>query len=85
MSSTTVNSAEITLFYEDDTERKITLPELDESVLPDIKGRVLAINNGTAQYVNDFKQTFVSNDGASCVSISAAKIIMTVEEVVYSG
>ena len=86
--STTQIEAHITMTYADETTRAYTLPSIASAYAEDtdtMKGRIQAINNGTAQNVSDFRKTFVSAAGASFVSISAASMIETTEEVVYSG
>jgi len=45
----------------------------------------MAINAGTAENVEAFRQTFVSDGGASFVSISAGTVTTIVEEVIYDG
>lgn len=70
--------------FADDTEKTFALPNVAADSLQYIKPRVQAVNNGTATNVADLRQTFVSNAGASFVSISAARIIQTTEEVIYS-
>lgn len=82
MSST--NEARIKMAFDDSTEKTFVLPEIETSALQYVKPRIQAINNGTATNVEDLRQTFVSNGGASFVSISGAQIIQTTEEVVYS-
>ena len=83
--STTTNEAQITMAFDDGTEKAFTLPSISADVMPYIKTRVQAINEGTAANVADFRATFVSNAGASFVSISGARVTRTVEEVLYSG
>ena len=83
--STTVNEAQITMAFDDGTEKTFALPSIPAGALQYVKPRVQAINGGTATNVADFRQTFVSNGGASFVSISAARVIVTTEEVLYSG
>lgn len=75
----------VTMDFADETNKTYTLSDVPESVLTDVANRVKAINNSTAENVNDFKSTFVSNGGASYVSISAAHIITTTEDVIYNG
>lgn len=83
--STTTNEAQITMAFDDGTEKSFTLPSISADVLQYVKPRVQAINNGTALNVADFRATFVSNAGASFVSISGARVTRTTEEVLYSG
>ena len=83
--STTTNNAEITLQFTDETTKTFTLPSLTAGALSYVKPRCQAINAGTATDVADFRATFLSTAGASFVSISGAKIISTVEDVIYSG
>lgn len=86
--STTQIEANITMTYADGTNRAYTLPSISAAYADDtdvMKARILAINNGTASNVADFRNTFVSAAGASFVSISAATMVETTEEVIYSG
>lgn len=75
----------ITMGFEDETSKTYTLEDVDETIRPDVANRVKAINAGTAENVGDFRQTFVSNAGASFVSIIAAHVITTTEEVIYNA
>lgn len=75
----------VTMEFADETNKTYTLENVDESIRPDVANRVKAINNGTAENVADFRQTFVSNGGESFVSISSAHVITTTEEVIYNG
>lgn len=84
MSSTT-HEAQITMLFSDETSKTFTLPDMDEEARQYVADRCKAINNGTATNIADFRQTFVSNSGASFVSISGAAVITTTEEVIYNG
>jgi len=79
-------SVKVTLAYEDATSRIYTFNGVDNMYLPDVKDKVLAINEslegGTA---NNFKNTFVSNNGATVKMISKAQIITLQQEVIYSA
>jgi len=81
MEETTINVA-ITLAFQDSTSRTYTFSGVEEEAVPDVKDKVLALNANMPDY---FKRTFVSNAGASCVMISATKIISITEEVIYNA
>lgn len=81
----TVISAQVELTYADDDTRTYTLPSIPSSVASQVQSRILAINAGTAENVEAFRQTFVSEGGASFVSISAGTVTTVIEEVVYDG
>lgn len=83
--SSTSNEVQVTMAFADDTEKTFNLPDVAESALQYVTPRVKAINGGTATNVADFRATFVSNAGASFVSISAARIVQTTEELIFSG
>ena len=83
--STLTNEAQITLFFADETEKTFTLPSIPAAGLNYVKPRCAAINAKSAEHYEDFAVTFISNAGASFVSISAAKTIETTEEVLYGG
>lgn len=72
----------LTLAFRDATDRKFTFNGVDQSVLSDVKDKVLAINANMPEY---FAKTFVSDNGAECIMISGAQIITTEEEVIYSA
>lgn len=79
MEETTLNLV-ITLAYEDATRRNYTFGGVSESEAPNFKDRILAIN---ADMPINFKKTFVSDSGAQCKMISAAKYVRIEEEVIY--
>lgn len=83
--STTLNSAQVTLEFSDETTRTYTLPSIPASAIANIPTKVKAINGGTAENVDAFKATFIANSGASFVSISSAVSTTVVEDVIYSG
>ena len=83
--SSTSNEVQVTMAFTDETDKTFSLPDVAENDLQYVATRVKALNNGTATNVADFRQTFVSSAGASFVSIAAAKIIRTTEEVIYNG
>lgn len=72
----------ITLAFKDSTSRNYTFSGVEEEAVGDVKEKVQAIN---AAMPETFSRTFVSNDGAECVMISAARIVTTEEEVIYSA
>ena len=84
MSSRT-NNVVITLLFEDDSTRNITFEDVTGSDLPDVKYKIIAINENANNEYENFYKTFVSDDGAPVIKIEAAKIISIEEEVVYSG
>lgn len=75
----------LTLFYDDEDTRAVTLPDVPDDAVSLIKSKIVAVNNGTAQNVADMRTTFVSEGGGSFVSISAAELTTTTEEVIYDG
>lgn len=81
----TVTSAQVELTFADDDKRTYTLPSIPSSAASLVGSRIMAINAGTAENVAAFRQTFVSNGGASFVSISAGTVTTIVEEVIYDG
>ena len=83
--STLTNEAQITLYFADETEKTFTLPSVPAAGLSYVKPRCAEINASIAVHYADFAKTFISNSGASFVSISGAKTIETTEEVLYSG
>lgn len=83
--SSTSNEVQVTMEFEDETAKTFTLPNVAAEALQYVTPRVKAINSGTATNVADFRATFVSNAGASFVSISAARIVQTTEELIFSG
>lgn len=84
--SSTKTEAKITMSFEDDTTRIYTLPDVPTSITAEsIEAAVIAINDGTAPNVADFRKTFVSTAGESYASIIGAKLITTTEDVIYSG
>lgn len=84
MSSVT-REVRITMLFDDNTTETNVLPDIAEEALPNVKSRIKAINAGTADNAEAFNQTFVSNAGASLVSISAGSVVITTEEVLYNG
>ena len=82
MSSRT-NNVVITLLFEDDSTRNITFEDVTASDLPDVKHKIIAINENANNEYENFYKTFVSDDGAQVIQIAAAKIISIEEEVVY--
>ncbi len=72
----------LTLAFQDSTSRNYTFSGVDDAVIGDVKDKVLAIN---ANVPANFRTTFVSNDGAQCVMIAAARIVVTEEEVIYNA
>lgn len=84
MSSLTTNVV-VTLLYNDGETRNITFENVASADLPDVKDKILAINeNANNEYAN-FYQTFVSDDGEAVVKIESCKIVSIEEEVIYSG
>ncbi len=75
-------SVMITLAFLDSSKRTYTFSGVAPEEGGEISDRVKAIN---ANMSEAFKQTFVSNDGAPCVMIAAAKMVMVEEEVIYSA
>lgn len=73
-------SVVLTLVFQDMTTRNYTLTGMDESAYPYVRRKVQAIN---ANMPTNFSQTFVSEYGSPCASISKAKIVNVQEEVIY--
>lgn len=84
MSSLT-NNVVVTLLFNDDSTRNITLENVASADLSAVKSKIQAINaNANNEYAN-FYQTFISDDGEPVVKIESAKIVCIEEEVIYSG
>lgn len=83
-----VNSLKVKIAYEDATSRSYTFNGVENNQLPDVKMRIITINDaieaGEADG-NAFKNIFVSNNGAAAVGITEAKLIQTEQEVIYSA
>lgn len=83
MSSTT-HEAQIELTFTDSSKRVYRMPEVDEQNITSVASRIREINASLAGGQDlDFKNTFVSNSGATVVKISAGTIVTTTEEVLY--
>ncbi|MBE8949024.1 MAG: hypothetical protein SR3Q1_00265 [Quinella sp. 3Q1] len=83
MSSLT-NNVVVTLLFNDDSTRNITLENVASADLSAVKSKIQAINaNANNEYAN-FYQTFISDDGEPVVKIESAKIVCIEEEVIYS-
>lgn len=78
----TTRQVVLTLAFRDATDRNFKFNGVEQSVLSSVKDKVLAINANMPAY---FAQTFVSDNGAECIMISAAQIIITEEEVIYNA
>lgn len=78
----TTRQVVLTLAFRDATDRNFKFNGVDASVVADIKDKIYAINDDMPEY---FAKTFVSDNGADCIMISAAQIITTEEEVIYSA
>lgn len=78
----TTRQVVLTLAFRDATDRNFKFNGVDQSAISQIKDKVLAINDDMPEY---FAHTFVSDTGAECIMISAAQIITTEEEVIYSA
>ena len=72
----------LTLAFRDAPDRNFKFNGVDQSALADVKSKIQAINDDMPSY---FAHTFVSDSGAECIMISAAQIITTEEEVIYSA
>ena len=82
----TTKSVKVTLAYEDATSRAYTFNGVDSMYVIDVKDKVLAINESLeAGTANNFKNTFVSNNGATVKMISKAQVITVQQEVIYSA
>lgn len=79
-------SVKIKLAYDDATSRIYTFNGVDSMYLPDVKDKVIAINESLeAGTASNFANTFVSNAGSPCKMISSAKVVVTEQEVIYSA
>ena len=84
MSSLT-NNVVVTLLFDDESTRNITLENVASADLSAVKSKIQAINaNANNEYAN-FYQTFISDDGEPVTKIESAKIVCIEEEVIYSG
>ena len=84
MSSLT-NNVVVTLRFDDDSTRNITFENVASEDLMTVKSKIKAINaNANNEYAN-FYATFVSDDGDPVVKIESCKIVITEEDVIYSG
>lgn len=72
----------LTLAFADATDRNFKFNGVEDSAVPAMKGKILRINENMPE---SFKTTFVSDNGAQCIMISAAQVILTEEEVIYSA
>lgn len=83
----TTNTATLTLEYTDASTRSVTFTDVNSTALGTMKARVLALNATIADSVTGaaYRETFISDDGASINKISKAKYTVTEEEVIYRG
>lgn len=83
----TTNSIVLTPEYEDGTTRNYTFTGMDNNALANLKSQVLALNTTLADSVAGaaYHDTFVSEGGSPIKRISAAKYIVTEEQVIYNG
>ncbi len=82
----TTRSVKITLVYDDATSRVYTFNGVDSMYLPDVKDHIIDINASLeAGTANNFKTTFVSNNGSPCKMISKGQIISLEQEVIYNA
>lgn len=70
----------LVLVFADSTSRTYTLNGMEQEAVPDVKDKILALNENMPE---NFKRTFVSNNGAQCATIANAKIVSIEEEVIY--
>lgn len=84
--STTTNELQVTMLYTDFSTRNYGLDVATGMTPNQMKNNVRQFNAAlAADSVNAIYQTFVSDNGAPPVRISAAKMITRVEEVIYGG
>lgn len=84
--STTSIEAKIKVDFTDGNTRTFTLPNVPDTLTAsEIEARCRAINDGTAENAADFKQAFISDEGAGVASIASAIRITTVTEEIYNG
>lgn len=82
----TTRQAVLKLAFRDATDRTFKFNGVDPSKISAIKDKVIAINDSLAAgQLNNFAQTFISDNGAECIMISAAQVITTEEEVIYNA
>lgn len=87
--STTQTDVGITMTYGDSTNRKYNFQGIDwqgtQEQLDQIKERTQSLSAQLANGTSSVASTFVSDDGAAAVKISALTITTTEKEVLYSA
>lgn len=82
----TTRNLKITLVYDDATKRSYTFNGIDGQGAMGAKFKIIALNESLkAGTATSFANTFVSNNGAPCIMINEAKVILTEQEVIYSA
>ena len=79
------NDVVVTLLFDDNSKRNYTFEDVAQEDLASVKSKIQSINANTNNEFANFYQTFVSDDGEPIVKIESCKIVMTQEEVIYSG
>lgn len=75
----------LTLTFNDDSSRTYTIDNLDATKLENSRDIIKAINANANDAYDNFYKTFVSNEGEAFKAITAAKITVTEEDVIYNG
>lgn len=83
--SSLINDVVVTLLFNDNSTRNITLEKVANADLNSVSSKIQSINANVNNEFANFYQTFVSDDGAPVVRIESCRIVMTQEEVIYSG
>lgn len=84
--STMETSLKVKIVYADATSRNYTFNGISNDEDMRIKANIVALNDSlVAGTADDFKEIFVSDGGASSVSISSAIITHTIQEVIYNA
>lgn len=83
-----VREARYVLVYGDATRKTYTIPNISEDGASEFEDKIVELKQGlanaSASYA-DYRETFKSATGAEPINIAEASIIVTDEEVIYSG
>jgi len=82
VSQTTNNQVKVGLLYGDGTTRTYSFDGVADSLIPDVKSKIVSINNDST---DNFHKTFVSDAGADVIRIATGTVVSTIEEIVYEG
>lgn len=78
-------SVELTIAYQDYTERTYKLPTRTAQNAGTVKTKIQAFNTAAAISSSDVAKTFLSDNGAHPIGITEAEIVTVEEEVIYNG